>query len=321
MTPTSEYVRDFEWVGPSSDPNDEQFGDAVEPVTLDALRESGSDADREFGPRFVLVGEPYDGAVIGRPGAAEGPGAIRETLASLKTHHFAAGPVSGLRDLGDLVIPDADTVAVQDAVADATREVHGMDATPVFLGGDNSLSYPNALPLVEAGPTAVVSFDAHLDCREPSPEPTSGTPYHQLFEAGLEDLVVVGARDFETSTAYAAYLDARDGSVVTAEAVGRDLDAALDRIIDSLAGVDTLYLSVDADVLDAAAAPGVSAPTPGGLQARELFRLVRHLAGDSRVAGLEVVECAPPLDRESLTSKTCARTVAHFLAGVGGNHE
>ena len=71
-------------------------------------------------------------------------------------------------------------------------------------------------------------------------------------------------------------------------------------------------------MLDAAAAPGVSAPTPGGLASRELFALVRGLAGDERVRGFEVVECAPSLDPTptGLTAATAARTVAHFLAGV-----
>jgi len=48
------------WTGASSDPNDEQFGDVVETATLD----TASDYDA------VLVGEPYDGGVIGRRGAA-----------------------------------------------------------------------------------------------------------------------------------------------------------------------------------------------------------------------------------------------------------
>jgi arginase family enzyme len=98
---------------------------------------------------------------------------------------------------------------------------------------------------------------------------------------------------------------------------GRDLDGALQRARDAVADVDRLYVSVDCDVLDAAAAPAVSAPTPGGLSPRELFRLVRRLAADERVAGFEVVECAPPLADGDRTARVAARAVAHFLAGAG----
>jgi formiminoglutamase len=293
-----------DWSGPSADPNDEQFGDIVEPATL----EDADDYDA------VLVGEPYDGAVIGRRGANEGPAQVKDALASVKTHHFAEGPVASVADLGDVVLVDDDVDIVQEEVFDAAGTVHDTAAMPVFVGGDNSLSYPNAAPLLESGSLGVVSFDAHLDCRDVRGEPTSGTPYRQLFDAGLDSLAVVGARHFETSTRYADYLAEQGGAVVTAERVGDSVDAAIEGAMGALEGVDQLYVSVDIDVLDAAYT-GASAPTPGGLQPRELFRLVRDVAGDPRVAGFEVVETAPPLDTDGRTVDAAARTIAHFLAG------
>jgi len=294
------------WAGTSSDPNDEQFGDVIET----AVPETATDYDA------VLVGEPYDGAVIGRRGAAEGPAAIRESLAGVKSHHFERGPVASVGDLGNVDV-DADGVAAaQQSVRQAADRIHGLGALPVFLGGDNSLSYANASPLLDRGSLGVVSFDAHLDCREVRGEPSSGTPYRQLFEDGLDALAVVGARHFETSTEYADYLDEQGGEVVTAETVAADPGGALDTALAAMSGVDQIYVSVDVDVLDAAY-PGASAPTPGGLQPRELFRLVRRIAGRPRVAGFEVVETAPRLDTENRTVDAAARTVAHFL---GGHH-
>jgi formiminoglutamase len=294
-----------DWSGPSTDPNDEQFGDVVEATTL----ENADDHDA------VLVGEPYDGAVIGRRGANEGPARVKDALATVKTHHFAEGPVSSVADLGDVVLVDDDVGIVQEEVLDAASAVHETDAMPVFVGGDNSLSYPNAAPLLDSGSLGVVSFDAHLDCREVRDEPTSGTPYRQLFDAGLDSLAVVGARHFETSTRYVDYLADQDGVVVPAERVGDSVDAAIEDAMAALEGVDQLYVSVDVDVLDAAYT-GASAPTPGGLQPRELFRLVRDVAGDPRVAGFEVVETAPALDTDGRTVDAAARTIAHFLAGI-----
>jgi formimidoylglutamase len=293
-----------DWTGASPDPNDEQFGDVVEGAVLEAA----TDYDA------VLVGEPYDGAVIGRKGAADGPDAIRESLASVKSHHFERGPVSSVGDLGNVAV-DADSVAdAQAAFREAADRVHDLGAFPVFLGGDNSLTYANASPLLDRGSLGVVSFDAHLDCREVRGEPSSGTPYRQLFQDGLNALAVVGARHFETSTEYADYLDERGGRVVTAETVGADPGGALDAALAAMGGVDQVYVSVDVDVLDAAYS-GASAPTPGGIEPRELFRLVRRLAGQPRVAGFEVVETAPPLDSENRTVDAAARTVAHFLGG------
>ncbi|WP_135363977.1 formimidoylglutamase [Halosimplex halophilum] len=332
-----------EWVGPSADPNDEQFGDVVKPTTLDDLDEYGA----------VFVGEPYDGAVIGRRGAVEGPAAIRESLAAAKTHHVDQGPISvagdpadedgenvpnerihgptgpgvGLGDLGDVAAlrtddgtdSDEPSVAtVQERVRAATEHLYGRGVVPVFLGGDNSLTYPNAAPLLERGSLGAISFDAHLDCRQirDGTGPTSGTPYRQLFADGLDELAVVGARNFETSTAYHDYLHEQGGRVFTPADVASDPIDAMDDAIASLGDVDAIYVSVDVDVLDAAAAPGVSAPTPGGLTTRELYRLLEHVATHGRVAGFEVVECAPPLDRGRRTVDAAARAVAHFLASL-----
>ncbi len=298
----------FEWAGTSPDPNDETFGECVEPATLDGA--GGYDA--------LLVGEPYDGGVIGRPGARGGPRALRSALAAVKTHHFETGAVGGVGDLGDVaaLVSDHDSVrSAQRAVQKATGPVHGLDALPVFLGGDNSLTYPNVAPLLGSGAVGVVTFDAHLDVREVREGPTSGTPYRQLFGAGLGAYACVGARHFETSTRYHEFVQDRSGTVLTAGSVGADLDVAVEQVREAMADVEYVYVSVDLDVLDATHAPGVSAPTPGGLTTRELFRLLYRLARDHRIAGFEVVECAPPLDREDLTVRAGARAIAHFLRG------
>jgi formimidoylglutamase len=295
----------------SNDPNDEAFGDVVFPATLTTAPEYDA----------VLAGEPYDGAVIGRQGASHGPAGIRDALATTKTHHFDAGPVQSVADLGDVAaVAGAYTTMepseVQAAVRDVVAAIYAADALPIFLGGDNSLTYANVAPLVETGSVGVVSLDAHLDCRELRDEPTSGTPYRQLHAAGLDAFAVVGARHFETSTVYADYVREQGGTVVTAEEVGLDTAAVVDRVRETMAHVERVYVSLDLDVLDAAAAPGVSAPTPGGLTTRELYRLLRALAADDRVVGFEVVECAPRLDPTDRTVRAAARAVAHFLGAL-----
>ncbi|WP_058994564.1 formimidoylglutamase [Haloarcula sp. CBA1127] len=297
------------WTAPSGDPNDEQFGDIVETATLTTAGEYDA----------VLVGEPYDGAVIGRAGARAGPTALRRELGGTKTHHIERGPVHAVADLGDIEIPAGGVAQVQRAVRSLTARIHATSAVPVFLGGDNSLTFPNAAPLVADDTVGVVSFDAHLDCRAVQDEPTSGTPYRQLHDAGLDTLAVVGARHFETSTAYHDYLAEQGGTVLPPESVADEPAGAVDDALTALGDVDAVYVSLDLDVLDAAAAPGVSAPTPGGLSTRELFRMLGRVASDDRVAGFEVVECAPPLDAGNRTARAGARAVAHFLSGLGGD--
>ncbi|SDR44633.1 formimidoylglutamase [Natronobacterium texcoconense] len=306
------------------DPNDELFGHVVESTEIvGSADEDGFELESDAA--VVLVGEPYDGAVIGRSGARKGPTEIRRSLARVKTHHFDGGPVGSVADLGDVRVlvdelkdgeaDDVSVESVQSTLEETTALVHDLGALPIFLGGDNSLSYPNVGPLAREESVGVINVDAHLDVRDPVDGPSSGTPYRQLFEDGLDRYACLGARHFETSSTYHDFVRKRRGEVVTAEEVGEDTIAAAARALEAMDDVDSVYVSVDCDVLDAAAAPGVSAPTPGGITTRELYRLLRFLAGDDRIAGFEVVECAPPLDRENLTVDAAARAVAHFLAG------
>ncbi|PSQ42910.1 formimidoylglutamase [Halobacteriales archaeon SW_7_68_16] len=290
-------------VSPATDPVDETIADVTTPT--DPAAAGDHDA--------VLVGEPFDAAVIGRPGAREGPAAIRTALAGTGTHHFDAGPITDLGDLGSVVAPDDDPATIQGAVRAALGRVHDADTLPLVLGGDNSLTAGNVAPLLD-GSVGVVNLDAHLDCREVRAGPTSGTPYRQLLEAGLDGYAVVGARHFETSTVYHDYCRARGGAILTPDEVRDDPVAAADRALDALGDVDRVYVSLDCDVVDAAAAPGVSAPTPGGLATADCFRLLRVLASDDRLAGFEVVECAPPLDTRARTATVAARALAHVLA-------
>ncbi|RQG93381.1 formimidoylglutamase [Natrarchaeobius chitinivorans] len=311
------------WRGSSSDPNDRQFGDGIEAV----------DPGRADDCDVVLVGEPYDGAVIGRRGAREGPAAIRRSLAGVKTAHLTAGDPTldangdgepsqvRIGDLGDLELPDGSVSEVHDWIRDVAKWVHDSSAVPVFLGGDNSLSAPNVSPLLSTGNVAVVNLDAHLDCRELRDGPTSGTPYRQLLEAGLETYVPVGVRHFETSSPYVEFVQERGGTIVPADAFEGGVDDVAATVRDAVGNIDHLYLSVDCDVLDATAAPGVSAPTPGGLSTRELFALVSALAANDRLAGLEVVECAPPLETGGRTVDAAARTIAHGVAGYLGDRD
>ncbi|MXR50150.1 hypothetical protein GRX03_00805 [Halovenus sp. WSH3] len=169
----------------------------------------------------------------------------------------------------------------------------------------------------ESGSVGVVSLDARLDCQPGDGEPTNRSAYRQLLADGLDALAVLGARHFESSTAEADVLRDNDGTVVTAEEVADDPVEATDRALGAMEEVDHLYVSIDLSVLDAAAAPGVSDPAPGGLSTRELFRVVRLLTSDDRIAGVELVEAAPPLDRDGRTVEAAARAVAHAVGTIG----
>lgn len=278
------------------------------------MRVEGGDPQDDFvGNRFVddavdadvvLFGLPYDGAVIGRKGAREGPRAIREQLKKLKSEKPARW-----RDLGDARMPD-DPVAAGEVAREAMKAALATRAFPVALGGDHSLTYGLVRGVVDAlGEVSVLNLDAHLDVRVATP-PNSGTSFRRLVEDKVVDprrIAEVGIRPFANSPKYLAW--AKEVGIRVVEA-----DNVESGFADALAGLpDPLYVSLDIDVLDETAAPGVSAPTPGGLTTTQLFAMLRALHA-RRVVAMDVVETAPPLDVDDRTARAAAYAIMTFCA-------
>ncbi|PMD00941.1 arginase family protein, partial [Brevibacterium paucivorans] len=74
-----------------------------------------------------------------------------------------------------------------------------------------------------------------------------------------------------------------------------------------------VYISVDIDVLDPAAAPGTGTPEAGGMTSRELLNSIRGLQG-LNVVGAEIVEVAPAYDHAEITGLAAAQVGYELLS-------
>ncbi|MFZ9284152.1 MAG: arginase family protein, partial [Candidatus Nanopelagicales bacterium] len=79
---------------------------------------------------------------------------------------------------------------------------------------------------------------------------------------------------------------------------------------------DGVFLSVDIDVADPAAAPGTGTPEPGGLSARELLDAVRRICLETNVVGMDVVEVAPAYDHAEITALLANRVILEALSAI-----
>ena len=306
----------FQWAVTPQDPNDRLLGQLI------AESSSGTEGD------VVLFGLPFDGAVLGRRGAAAGPAAIRAQARKLKSYSYIFGALQRrVLDLGDVnMLPDDVPLAhlcAERAARFALSRLrqHKQKHTHrrvVALGGDHSLTYACALPYLEkhGDRLAVINLDAHLDVRQvPNGQmQNSGTSFGRLLVGGLRSYTAIGVRDFQTSAAYVRRMNESRGRVVPASEVFesgaiRTAKAALRALPKKC---EAIYLSVDIDVADASVAPGASAATPGGLLAHQVFELVRTLAADPRTVACDIMELAPALEEPG--SDRTARLAAGCLA-------
>ena len=79
---------------------------------------------------------------------------------------------------------------------------------------------------------------------------------------------------------------------------------------------DSLYITVDLDVLDPSIMPSVGTPEPGGLGWYQMLELLRHLTSTKKVVGFDVVELCPIPDNISpdfLAAKLVYRLLGYIF--------
>lgn len=274
---------------------------------------------------FLILGLPYDGAVSWRPGAAQAPRelrAISATSSAIAEDGYIVDPARlRVRDLGDLAPPAS---GARGPAGDAGREVYfqeveqavvaalggapqGADPFLFTIGGDHSVTIPLARAFARRHPKGfgLVLLDAHpdlFDSYEGSPL-SHACPMRRALDTGAlrpEHLLIVGTRSY-----HAVELDfmrERQIRFVPArELAERGRPAVLAEARERLAGVASVYLTLDIDVADPACAPGTGAPVAGGLSSRELLDLTRGLLEELPVRAMDVVEVSPPLDPTQAT--------------------
>ena len=271
--------------------------------------------------RAVIIGFPSDEGVRrngGRVGAAAGPDAIREQFYKLtpdpRYHDAFVELLENTIDLGNLAVTgelEKDQQRLAYMIAPyLVKNIFGM-----ILGGGHETSFGHFLSYVEANlDVAILNWDAHPDVR-----PTddgfghSGSPFRQALEhpsKRCKGYKVAGLQPSSVAHSHLEYLMVKGCEYAWAEeltpSVIEQIDATLDR---------RTLVTFDLDAVDAAAAPGVSAPCPNGISVAQWLRAASTAAANPHVHSVDIVELNPKLDVDSRTARLAARTLWAFLAG------
>jgi agmatinase len=281
----------------------------------------------------VFLGAPYDSGTSHRPGARFGPQAIRMTdylPHDASRPHLALGvdPLAELRcaDVGDVLMPPVDTMQSLQRLENAVLAVASAGAIPVILGGDHTVTLPDATGVarhVGWGRVSLIHFDAHADTGDTQFGSLvgHGTPMRRLIESGAvrgDRFLQIGLRGYWPEPPTLAWMaEQRMRSFEMSEIVSRGLDDCLtDAFAIAVDECEGVFLSVDVDVVDPGMAPGTGAPEPGGLTTRQLLDAVRRIAMTLPLAGLDVVEVSPPYDHAEVTAFLANRVVLEALSGI-----
>jgi agmatinase len=285
------------------------------------------------GAEVLIIGAPFDGGTSHRAGARFGPQAIRFT--DYLPHdgarpHLALGvdPLAELRvaDAGDVEMPSGDTETSLKRLEEAVHAACRGGAFPVVLGGDHTITLPDATGTarhVGWGRVSVIHFDAHADTGDSQFGSLygHGTPMRRLIESGAvrgDRFLQIGLRGYWPGPETLAWMaDRQMRSFEMSEVVARGLDDCLtEAFAIATSDCDGVFLSVDIDVVDPGMAPGTGTPEPGGFTARQLLDAVRRIAMEMPLAGMDVVEVAPPYDHAEITAFLAGRVVLEALSGI-----
>jgi len=277
----------------------------------------GMDEEAYANARIVILGYPYDEGVRrnnGRVGAALAPDEIRRCLYRLS-----------IARLGNLSIADLGNTVIQTTLEEThvrhqsvVRQILSDGKILVSLGGGNDLSYPDCSALAQVAKDMLAfNVDAHFDVRADIPR-NSGTPYRQLLEEGYihpDRFYQMGHQPFANSPTYARYLRECGVHVFSlAKLHKRGLLPVFRNALDTGAGA--IFWGFDLDVIRAADAPGVSAPTPIGLTGDELCQIAALAGADPRTRVIEFSEVNPIFDVDYRTCRLTATAIWYFLAAA-----
>jgi agmatinase len=229
-------------------------------------------------------------------------------------------------DYGDAYCPHGRTEVSHANIRERVHQVASRGIVPIVLGGDHSITWPAATAVADVhghGNVGVVHFDAHADTADiiDGNLASHGTPMRRLIESGAvpgDRFVQVGLRGYWPPADTFAWMQQQGMVWHTMDEIWRrGFKAVMDDAVDeALAKADKLYVSLDVDVLDPAHAPGTGTPEPGGIATVDLLRMVRRLALEHDIVGMDVVEVAPAYDVSDLTVNAAHRMVFEALAGM-----
>jgi agmatinase len=285
-----------------------------------------------------VLSVPFDGTASSRIGAREGPRAIREASLVYSSQLKSRGSVQ-LRNMRTGALVDIDERHIVDfgdghtyasdparqvrASAAEVRRVASRSELTVLIGGEHTLSYPwyggVAAAQVSRGVKRLgyVQIDHHFDFGDHSV--LHGAYYHGSNGRRISEhpaataIGFVGAGDL-TSARQLEGLRNAGVAVRSMMDIRRDgFEASLKAVLDDVAArSDALYVSLDIDVCDAAAAPGTGHVTVGGISSFELLQAPALLRRYPVVA-FDIVEVSPRYDPAGVTPHLAARFLYELL--------
>ena len=314
----------FMWVRPDNG-GMSKVHEWIQPLTAMTEFEKAKNAE------VVILGVPLSRSSISASGASEFPEAFRRSWRSFATYNLDEdvdlSDITAI-DAGDVPMHVTDISKCHQNILEASTVLHQqfLNSKVCGIGGDHSITAMLVKGMHKAKPSekiGILQFDTHFDLRDMSDNgPSNGTPMRNLIESGVVEgcnMYNIGLHGFFNTKDLKQYADEKGVNYFTLHtARKKGIEETVLKCLDELSSkVDTIYLTVDMDVLDIAFAPGVPASTPGGMTTTELLEGVLAAGKHPKVKAMDIV-CLDPLKDTAIqpTVKLGTHVFLTFLTGV-----
>src|SRR5437868_7194496 len=279
----------------------------------------GGIAEEEFSSferaRVIVWPVSYEGTVSYGTGTGRGAEAIIDASRNMELYDEETDAEVyklGIHTLDEL--PSIDPPArMMESLLGHARELVGSGKFITMIGGEHSVSAPVIRAHAEAYDNlSVLQIDAHADLRDTY----DGTPHSHasIMARVVKDMrlpsVQCGIRSI--SAEEARVIDKLPTRIFWArDIVGRTdwWDAAVEGL------TENVYLTIDIDGLDPSLVSATGTPEPGGLGWYETVGLIRTLARNRNVVGMDLTEYSH-VEGQSASAFLCAKLIYKTLAFV-----
>jgi agmatinase len=238
---------------------------------------------------IVLQSIPYDGTSTWGKGADKGFEDFLEAAENMELYDIETRSEVYRKGvfMPPPVLENTSPEAMFKEVYDRTGELLETGKFLTFFGGEHSVSIGIIKAFYEKYPDlTVLQLDAHTDLR---PE-YMGTPYNHacaVYDASKNtNLIQVGIRSMDV--AEEQYLD-RSKCYFAEHIQGNS--GWMEQSIGQMG--ETVYITLDLDVLDPSVMPSTGTPEPGGMTWYPLISYLKKVFEKKNVVGFDIVELAP----------------------------
>ena len=265
--------------------------------------------DDESFADVILIGVPFDkNASVGK-GASFAPQVLRELSYDLPALDRNGNDLRSLKIFDEGDIKDFDFTNMEKEFSNRLFNKKGFH---LIFGGDHSIAiascraFYNYAKRLDKEPV-IIHIDAHPDICDvyENSKYSHACPIFRSLEYGYKDenVVLVGVRGFEAQE-IETFKKKKDLKVFKASDVENfGIDNVISYIINKYKDDKYLiYISYDIDANDPSYAPGTGTPEAFGLTSNETMKLITDLVRNLNVDAMDIVDVAPPLDVNNITS-------------------